>query len=217
MAQFVNPLGPKIGKGQVRLTGLPEWTPAKQLPEAITFEGSRVPLWTYQQLEELSAFNLKQRALNIRDTVGENRLPQLQKSAGQVVVAQWIIEAQVALANAAGLLVTAADFGLPAQLTAPTHVLSDKERTRFAHAGIEVPSYGVPQAAAASAPEEGEAAAQAPTLASLAPKPGPALPAFMQRVTTTQAHYGDPALSPSKGENSLVGVPKRLGPPLRLG
>ena len=48
---FINPLGPKIGKGQVKLGGLPEWTPAQQLPETIRFEGKAVPIWTYQQLE----------------------------------------------------------------------------------------------------------------------------------------------------------------------
>jgi len=209
---FVNPLGPKVGKGQVNLAGLPEWAPPPQLPETIAYQGHKIPLWTYQQLEELSRDNLKQRALNIVDTCGD-KLPPLQKSAPHSVVSTWIIEAQVAIANAAGLPVTADHFGLPGgqQLKPSAHVLSDKERTRVYEAGYAVPSPPwAPGGAASNVPEQAAPALQEP-------KPEPAVPAFMKHQSTTSAHYGNPSNSPSKGENVLVGVPKRPGPPLRLG
>jgi hypothetical protein len=164
--------------------------------------------------QELSRENLKQRALNLADTCGD-KLPPLQKSAPRPVVSRWIIDAQVALAFAAGLNLRHTDFGMPATLMAPTHILSDKERKRFAEAGYTVPTSSDADEAAAEI-EQSKASVVAP-LGTLAPPTKPAQPAFMQRVSTTQAHYGNPALSPSKGENTRVGVPKRLGPPLRLG
>lgn len=206
MALFVNPLGPKIGKGQVKLQQAP-WAPPKTLPEAIMVGGARVLLWTFQQLEEVSGNNLKQRALDLSDVAGD-KLPPLQKSAPHHLVSKWIIEAQIILARETNLHLTEADFGLPTELMAPAQQLSEKERKRIAEAGYPVPIFSNP-AAPGGASHEGDAA---PT----APKPGQPS-AFMQRVSTTQAHFADPALSPSKGENVRVGVPARLGPPLRLG
>ena len=97
MAQvFVNPLGPRMGKGQVKLAHLTQWRPSKQLPETISIGSRQCPIYTYQQLQELSRDNLKQRALNLRDLAGD-QVPPLQHSAPHNEVSIWIIQVQVKL------------------------------------------------------------------------------------------------------------------------
>ena len=207
---FVSPLGPKLGKGQVHLPQ-PEWTPPKQVPETLVLDGASISIWTFAQLTEISRDNLKQRALDLRDAGGVKYLSgvaPLQKSWPRPTVSKWIIEAEVLLGKAAGVELSAADLGLPEQLMIPAHVLSQKERVRFAEAGYSIPVTSAP----ASITQEAETVAAAVTK----PMPVPA-PDFMMRVSTTQAHYANPSLSPQKSEYVPVGVPKRPGPPLRLG
>jgi len=109
-----NPLGSPLGKGQVSLQDKGPFKPSS-VPEVITWgpDKHRIRMWTYSQLTELSRVNLKQRALNMRDQVGEGELLPLQASGSQGQVVSWLITAQVHLANRLGYTLVTADLGLP--------------------------------------------------------------------------------------------------------
>ena len=85
---------------------------AAALPTSLPFGNTNVALWTYAQLERLSRANLKQRALDLRDTFGADKLPPLRAQGRDIVIA-WIITVQVMLGESQGLGFTAADWGLP--------------------------------------------------------------------------------------------------------
>ena len=55
-----------------------------RLPASCPFNGRDVTLWTFEQLEVSSKLNLKQRALNLRDLVGEEQLPPLTTSGPNI-------------------------------------------------------------------------------------------------------------------------------------
>lgn len=76
---------------------------------SIDFEGKDLQLWTYDQLDALGRPQLKQRALNLRDTIGSDRLPPMPPGGSQMI--EWVIKVQVAIASSSGLEVSPADFG----------------------------------------------------------------------------------------------------------
>jgi len=81
------------------------------LPASVPFNGRDVTLWTCGQLENASKLNLKQRALNLRDLIGEDQLPPLNTSGPAPTIILWLLEVQVALCKTKGLNVEVADFG----------------------------------------------------------------------------------------------------------
>eukprot|EP00633_Aureoumbra_lagunensis_P002009 CAMPEP_0197287310 /NCGR_PEP_ID=MMETSP0890-20130614/3556_1 /TAXON_ID=44058 ORGANISM="Aureoumbra lagunensis, Strain CCMP1510" /NCGR_SAMPLE_ID=MMETSP0890 /ASSEMBLY_ACC=CAM_ASM_000533 /LENGTH=145 /DNA_ID=CAMNT_0042756819 /DNA_START=52 /DNA_END=489 /DNA_ORIENTATION=- len=81
-------------------------------PVSIQFEGKELSFWTYGQLNQLSSKALKQRAMNVRDAVGESRLSRMPRDKENCIA--WIIKAQI-LANSSngGHALTLQEFGLP--------------------------------------------------------------------------------------------------------
>ena len=57
-----------------------------RLPTTCPFNGQDVTLWTYEQLEVSSKLNLKQRALNLRELVGEGQLPPLKSGGPNITI-----------------------------------------------------------------------------------------------------------------------------------
>jgi len=83
-------------------------------PASLQFEGKDVPLWTYSQLEKLSKSNLRNRAQNLRDQIGEERLVPLRLSAQPPALIRWLLVAQCTLCEVVGLsFVTLKDWGAP--------------------------------------------------------------------------------------------------------
>mmetsp|Transcript_33923 Transcript_33923/g.56071 ORF Transcript_33923/g.56071 Transcript_33923/m.56071 type:complete len:153 (-) Transcript_33923:282-740(-) len=83
------------------------------MPAEVNFEDKVLPLWTFEQLNALGRSQLKNRGMNLRDAVGESRLPPFVQGATQQATIIWIIQAQVMLMQASGTQCTPSDFGLP--------------------------------------------------------------------------------------------------------
>jgi len=87
---------------------------AQPPPDEVVFDGKKYTLWTYSQLKVQSIANLKSRATLMRDNIGQHRLPALNCSGGHDPIIRWILEVEVAIANAAtGSSFTFLDFGVP--------------------------------------------------------------------------------------------------------
>lgn len=84
---------------------------ASQPPTHCSFEGKDIQLWAYDQLTQLSSSGLKTRALNLRDAVGEQRLPRMPRAPDRMI--RWILEAQCSLCEAVGTPSTLTEFGMP--------------------------------------------------------------------------------------------------------
>ena len=59
------------------------------LPQSIQFEGRDVPLYTFAQLQQQPRPKLKSRAMDLRDLVGEQRLPALIVGGSVESVTMW--------------------------------------------------------------------------------------------------------------------------------
>jgi len=79
----------------------------------MAFEGKTVPIYTFTQLEQIPRQRLKNRAMDLRDLVGEDRLPPLRAGGSVDVVLSWILEVQCALLKSTGLDLTVQDLGKP--------------------------------------------------------------------------------------------------------
>ena len=100
-------------------------------PSSISFNERDVPLWTFEQLERLSRANLKQRALDLREAIGAEKLAPLKPAGGRDHVISWIINSQALIVQSvAGLEVTAADWGLPAGVGDAEEDLGAEESAR---------------------------------------------------------------------------------------
>mmetsp|Transcript_9082 Transcript_9082/g.30051 ORF Transcript_9082/g.30051 Transcript_9082/m.30051 type:complete len:136 (+) Transcript_9082:42-449(+) len=86
-------------------------------PAELEFEEKAVPLWRYQQLDQLSKHHLKNRARNLEDSVGKSRLP-LRVAQDSESLICWIIDVQVMLSEAVGTPISHSEFGLPKALLA---------------------------------------------------------------------------------------------------
>jgi len=64
-------------------------------PASFLFEGQEFALWTEKQLEGVNREALKQRALNLRDHVGQHRLPPMPRQPEGL--SSWILSVQSAL------------------------------------------------------------------------------------------------------------------------
>lgn len=80
------------------------------------YEGKELAFWTYSQLQQLSSSALQQRALNVRDVLGDlvGRMPRDKENC---IV--WIISSQVKANDATGGdQLTLGSFGMPKDLAA---------------------------------------------------------------------------------------------------
>ena len=82
-------------------------------PDSISFEGKDVPCWTFAQLERVSKANLKQRALNLRDQIGADRLQPLRVASQPAGLIRWMLVAQSTICEAVGVPVTMTEWGAP--------------------------------------------------------------------------------------------------------
>lgn len=119
---------------------------AVAIPASVRCGSADVPLYTYTQLANLSRVNLRQRMLNLRDSTIGAQLPPLPAGGG---VIEWLIGAQVLVAQEAGLALGPADFGAPPP-PPPQAKLLDKELGRLWEAGVKPPATADVEAAAAS-------------------------------------------------------------------
>ena len=78
-------------------------------------DGRDFPLWTYSQLDLLNRNNLKRRALDLHTAAGPELSPQLMSGLPPQALALWIIDLQIALAETVGVVLTPAEFGVPAE------------------------------------------------------------------------------------------------------
>ncbi|KOO28984.1 sporangia induced hypothetical protein [Chrysochromulina tobinii] len=84
-------------------------------PDTAVFEGKSVALYTFEQLSQQPRLKLKNRAMDLRDLVGADRLPALTTTGSIEAVTRWIMDTQCALCRASGLGdLTPEMFGMPA-------------------------------------------------------------------------------------------------------
>ena len=84
-------------------------------PDTAAFEGKSVALYTFEQLSQQPRLKLKNRAMDLRDLVGADRLPALTTTGSIEAVTRWIMDTQCALCRASGLGdLTPEMFGMPA-------------------------------------------------------------------------------------------------------
>lgn len=69
------------------------------------FEGKEIPLWTFGQLDMLNKAKLRTRALNLRDALGPDRVPN--PPHHEEALKTWILETQCALTGS-----SMGDFGV---------------------------------------------------------------------------------------------------------
>ena len=120
---------PKVNPDAVPLTEIYSRTAGDVPSHAVPAEqsgpnivhGLPVPLYTYNQLERMSAHGprvgIKLAANNLRDAVqqvmGPNAAPPLNIHAQHPEIMQWVLQVQLMLAKASGLNVTLENFGIP--------------------------------------------------------------------------------------------------------
>jgi len=109
------------------------------VPEEINFEGHRLTLWTYDQLHRAPHKILRQRAADLREAVGASRLPPFSPAMDVEAMTRWVLEVEVALANAVtGGAFTFFDFGVPEDypLQAPSFGSAPTQKSR-AYQGLQ--------------------------------------------------------------------------------
>merc|ERR1719453_1461864 len=85
------------------------------LPQSINIEGKDVPLYTFAQLNQKPRLTLKNLAMNLRDTIGAERLPPLRAAGSIEEVTSWILDVEcMALKAASGIVITPEELGQPA-------------------------------------------------------------------------------------------------------
>uniref|UniRef100_A0A6V4SKI3 Uncharacterized protein n=1 Tax=Prymnesium polylepis TaxID=72548 RepID=A0A6V4SKI3_9EUKA len=84
-----------------------------RIPATMNFEGKEVALHTFGQLEQLPRQRLKNRAMDLRDMVGADRLPHVNVGGTIDTVISWILDVQCALAKSAGIELTPEALGKP--------------------------------------------------------------------------------------------------------
>lgn len=86
----------------------------------VTVNGKVLKLWTYQQLETLNLRVLKDRALTIRDAVGEGNCPQIPSGHASEII-RWIVNMQATLTQSE---LQPGRHGMKG--TAPSHFLQEQ-------------------------------------------------------------------------------------------
>jgi len=81
------------------------------LPNSILFEDVEIPLWTHGQLEKLGQPALMQRALNLRDDFGRERVPPMPRHVEGLI--NWILDVEVAVLSASGSTISKEQLGAP--------------------------------------------------------------------------------------------------------
>lgn len=103
-----------------------------QVPASIEFEGKTLQLWKADQLENLSPENLRRRALDMRDTVGADRVPPLPRHRDGAI--KWIMDLQAAVTQ-----LSAEDFGQQVPATYEGYHNEQQPPTPSNHSQISVP------------------------------------------------------------------------------
>ena len=129
-------------------------------PDEIEFEGKTVAIWTYPQLEKLSKLNLRARAMNLRDQIGADRLPNLRLTAQPAALIQWLLNAEVSMCEALGIPLTMKDLGAPkddAMLETGYFGGDDGSRPSTARSSVSAPPppMAMDQSPRASVPTDG--------------------------------------------------------------
>jgi len=84
------------------------------LPQSVTIMNKELPVFTFKQLEQKPRLTLKNIAMNLRDTIGAERLPPLRAAGSIEEVTSWIIDVQcMAYKAASGIDITPEELGQP--------------------------------------------------------------------------------------------------------
>jgi hypothetical protein len=84
-------------------------------PQAVQWQGKEIALFTFKQLEPMGNKALRDRALNMRDAIGQEQLPPMPRQHEAII--QWVMDAQSALVRETlGTNLTPLDWGMPAAL-----------------------------------------------------------------------------------------------------
>ena len=67
------------------------------LPTTVSINGKEINLFTFEQLSQQPRLKLKNRAMDLRDAVGADRLPPLTAAGSIESVTMWIMEVQCGL------------------------------------------------------------------------------------------------------------------------
>eukprot|EP00747_Dinoflagellata_sp_TGD_P163261 gnl/TRDRNA2_/TRDRNA2_181740_c0_seq1.p1 gnl/TRDRNA2_/TRDRNA2_181740_c0~~gnl/TRDRNA2_/TRDRNA2_181740_c0_seq1.p1 ORF type:complete len:170 (+),score=33.97 gnl/TRDRNA2_/TRDRNA2_181740_c0_seq1:71-580(+) len=85
------------------------------IPQIVQWEGKEITMFTFKQLEPMGNKALRDRAMNMRDAVGQEQLPPMPRQHETIV--KWILDVQCALVRETmGMNLTPLDFGMPATL-----------------------------------------------------------------------------------------------------
>lgn len=82
------------------------------LPTSINFNGTEIPMWTYDQLEQQSRKNLTNKVKDLQAALGADKLPPL-TGHGPDLTIDWILTVQCAVCAGKGLRLSPKDFGAP--------------------------------------------------------------------------------------------------------
>ena len=83
------------------------------LPQTVDYNGRPTNIFTYEQLEQQPRRNLKNRAKDLQDLIGADRLPPLVANGSVESVTVWILEVECALLKMHGIEATPFDLGMP--------------------------------------------------------------------------------------------------------
>ena len=84
---------------------------AEQLPSG---KKAKIPIYTFEQLENMPQQMLKNKARDLVATIGEEALPPLAGKATREALIGYILDVQISMCTTVGLRVTLQAFGTPA-------------------------------------------------------------------------------------------------------
>jgi hypothetical protein len=107
------------------------------MPAHVPLEGGvQLECYSWSQLLSLNRQTRQARVQRVQSLVGADRLPPLLPSANAEIVARWVVDLQVAIGNAAGMMLTPADFGAPKAESSAPSPLTINEVFRLQQFGI---------------------------------------------------------------------------------
>jgi len=83
------------------------------LPTSVFFNGRDVNIYSFAQMDRIGKKSLKDRAMNLRDLVGADKLPRFSPGMQDEQMIAWLLEAQIIVAAWCGVTLTVADLGAP--------------------------------------------------------------------------------------------------------
>ena len=78
----------------------------------VNFNGTLIPLFTYDQLEQQSRKNLTNKVKDLQAILGADKLPPLTGHGADITI-DWILTVQCAICMGKGVRLTPKDFGAP--------------------------------------------------------------------------------------------------------